>query len=321
MALQGSGAISFSQIAAEFDDTTPHSMSEFYRNGSLVPNADQNQDIATSGAIRFGAFYGATNRIQIALTISSSTSSGYNILTEAQNAGGYEAGITDVTVTVNSGVYVGSPSDGTSYAMTASGFTSGDSVTLVNNGYILGKGGTGGAGSTGLVSTAPSGNAGGRAINASYAMTITNNGTIAGGGGGGGGAGGLRSHSGNVWAVGASGGGGGAGYPVGTGGAKTVSFCSVSPTATNGSNGTTTSGGAGGRGTTTTCDQSGPSFTGTGGTGGNLGQAGTAGADSIDVYYDWVSIDGGDGGAAGYYAVGNSNITWAVAGTRLGQVS
>ena len=321
MALQGSGAISFSDLAAEFGDSQPYSLSEYYRNGSLVPDATQNSNIATSGAISINDFYGATNRMQIALTISSSTSSGYDVLTAAQATGDYEAGISDVTVTINSGVYVGSPSDGASYALLVSGFSAGDAVNVVNNGYILGRGGAGGAGSTGVVSKAPSGNNGGRAVYANFATTITNNGTIAGGGGGGGGAGGLRSHSGNVWAVGASGGGGGAGYPNGTGGAKTVSFCSVSPTATNGSNGTTTTGGAGGRGTTTTCDQSGPSYTYEGGTGGDLGQNGTNGATSNAVYYDWVAITGGDGGTAGYYAVGNSYITWATVGTRLGNVS
>lgn len=38
MTLQTSGAISLSDIATEFGDTAPHSMSEFYRNGSLVPD-------------------------------------------------------------------------------------------------------------------------------------------------------------------------------------------------------------------------------------------------------------------------------------------
>jgi len=38
MTLQSSGQISLSQIASEFGDTTPNSMSEFYRNGSLVPS-------------------------------------------------------------------------------------------------------------------------------------------------------------------------------------------------------------------------------------------------------------------------------------------
>lgn len=37
MTLQSSGAISLANLASEFGDTVPHSMSEFYKGGSLVP--------------------------------------------------------------------------------------------------------------------------------------------------------------------------------------------------------------------------------------------------------------------------------------------
>ena len=37
MALQASGAISISELATEFGDTIPNSLSEFYNGGSLVP--------------------------------------------------------------------------------------------------------------------------------------------------------------------------------------------------------------------------------------------------------------------------------------------
>lgn len=38
MPLQGSGNIALSQIASEFSDSSPHQLTEFYRNGSLVPS-------------------------------------------------------------------------------------------------------------------------------------------------------------------------------------------------------------------------------------------------------------------------------------------
>lgn len=38
MTLQASGAISLSDLGTEFSDTQPHSLSEFYSGGSLVPN-------------------------------------------------------------------------------------------------------------------------------------------------------------------------------------------------------------------------------------------------------------------------------------------
>ena len=38
MALQSSGAISFANLASEFGDSTPHSFSEYYRDGGNVPS-------------------------------------------------------------------------------------------------------------------------------------------------------------------------------------------------------------------------------------------------------------------------------------------
>ena len=52
MALQTSGSISLSQIANEFNDTAPHSLSEQYGAATGIPS---------SGAISFSDFYGATS--------------------------------------------------------------------------------------------------------------------------------------------------------------------------------------------------------------------------------------------------------------------
>jgi hypothetical protein len=49
MALQTSGAISLSQIAAEFGGSAPHSLSEYYISNAGLP---------TSGTISFNQFYG-----------------------------------------------------------------------------------------------------------------------------------------------------------------------------------------------------------------------------------------------------------------------
>lgn len=61
MALQTSGAISLNDIAGEFGGSTPHSLSEYYRGGSNVPNSTANNSIPTSGAIEIGNFYGGAN--------------------------------------------------------------------------------------------------------------------------------------------------------------------------------------------------------------------------------------------------------------------
>ena len=63
MALPSSGAISLSAIASEFGDSTPNSINEFYRGGSLVPNATVNNSVPTSGAISFNDFYGASDQL------------------------------------------------------------------------------------------------------------------------------------------------------------------------------------------------------------------------------------------------------------------
>jgi len=48
MALQASGAISLSDLGTEFGDTQPHSLSEFYSGGSLVPSTTQEVVTASS---------------------------------------------------------------------------------------------------------------------------------------------------------------------------------------------------------------------------------------------------------------------------------
>lgn len=60
MTLQASGAISLQDIAAEFGGSAPHSLTEYYRGGSLVPNTAANSGIPTSGAISLEDFYGAS---------------------------------------------------------------------------------------------------------------------------------------------------------------------------------------------------------------------------------------------------------------------
>ena len=159
MALQGSGTITLKNVADEFENTAPYSMSEFYRGGAEVPDATENTNVPTSGAISLGDFYGATKRIRVDYTVSSNTDAGIGLKSIA-DANGYSAGITDVYLTINSGVYVDSPSDGESYAITADGFATGDIVNIENNGYILGAGGDGGDGGVCCATQAPAGNAG-----------------------------------------------------------------------------------------------------------------------------------------------------------------
>ena len=144
MAIPGPGvAISMNTIATEFGGTVPHSLNEYYRGGGLVPNTPGNAAIPTSGQIAMGNFYGSANRNQVALTISANT---YNYDVYANRSPSYIAGSTDVVVTVNPGVLVGSTSTGAYAMLVPSAFNPADTVTIVNNGVIQGMGGGGGNG-------------------------------------------------------------------------------------------------------------------------------------------------------------------------------
>ena len=85
-------------------------------------------------------------RVTINLTISSNTNN-YNIVS-TERGGTYDAGNTDVTLTINSGVVVSSnaASQFTPALNTGSNWTTGDTITIINNGTIKGKGGAGGVG-------------------------------------------------------------------------------------------------------------------------------------------------------------------------------
>lgn len=296
MAIPGPGvAISMNTIAGEFGGTVPHSLSEYYRGGGLVPNVPQNAAIPTSGAIPMGSFYGATNRVSVPITIAANTYN-YDVYTAATPNPAYVAGISDVIVTVNPGVTVGSTSTGAYAMLVPSAFNPADQVTIVNNGVIQGMGGNGGPGGPGNGGGGAPGGAGGNAIYVNRPTTITNNSVIAGGGGGGSGGAGAGGPAKSL-RRGGGGGGGGAGFNGGDGGTGGTTF-GGGPAAAPGGSGTSTTGGSGG---------SSPQTNQAGGPGGGRGAAGSNSA--------------GSGGAAGNYIVGNPFVTWPATGTRQGGVA
>lgn len=226
--------------------------------------------------LNFSDFRGTQSSVIVNIAAFSVDTQNYTLNPAAVT--GYVAGFTTVTVTINSGVYIGSSSTST-YALTITGFVSGDTVNLINNGFIIGAGGNGGASHSDAAGDA--GSPGGNALLLQCPVNITNNGTIAGGGGGGGAADGGKTYGSCLGGGGAytgQGGGGGAGYNGGGAG-------SGSP---NGSAGTKTAGGGGA------------------GAGGGPGVAGA------------TSGNGRAGGAAGKYIDGLSYANWIVTGTRLG---
>jgi hypothetical protein len=144
--------------------------------------------------------YGKSQRRSLSVIAASSQT---NLSINVSTLSGYVAGKSDITITVGAGVILSS-SDTSIAAMSIIGASTGDVITLINKGTIVGRGGQGGAGGAATAGRGANGGDGGPAIYTTYNLSITNNGTIGGGGGGGGGGSGGTKRGGA--------GGGGAGY-------------------------------------------------------------------------------------------------------------
>ena len=183
MALQASGAISLSDLATEFGDSTPNSMSEFYAGGSLV--GTNNASVPASGTISLTDFYSAT--VALVLDITSSASE-QNILTLA-TAAGYNASTdsTPIIVNIASGVTV---SGSSTYALRTGALNADSDLTINISGSVDGY-----TGATGGINT--SGSPGGDALywetttggSGTYIVNVLSGANLRGGGGGGGGGG------------------------------------------------------------------------------------------------------------------------------------
>jgi hypothetical protein len=190
-------------------------------------------------------------------------------------------------VLINNGI-IGSAGTG-SPGLDATGMNGNSTLYVINNGYIVGMGGTGGPGGGGGGSN---GGNGGDAISMHCSLLLDNFGVIGGGGGGGAGGPTWPGHFG----VSGAGGGGGAGQNVGIGGGGTE-------LQNNGGNGTLTSGGGGGGGHCAAAN------------GGNLGLGG-GNSGSCDAQ---PGATGGGAGAA--IRLNGFSITYRTAGAIYGTVS
>jgi hypothetical protein len=231
-----------------------------------------------------------SNRVAIPLSITTNTPN-YDVY--ANRGPTYAPGTSDITVTIGPAAIVFSSSTGTAAFSVPSAFNPGDTVTVVNNGVILGRGGGGGSGGPGFTGGGTPGGIGsgaGGAFLTQRAVTVDNVNRIAGGGGGGGGGGGASNTNPDD----------GKWYPApgGPGGPGIGATSLTAPTpGTPGSTGAL--GAIGGNG-------------GAGGTYGSSGSSGTAGL---------PGAPGGSGGAGGYAISGNPFITYINTGTRDGGIS
>jgi hypothetical protein len=158
-------------------------------------------------------FYGKSNIVNISYTFTSNTASAS---LNVSGISGYVSGKSNITVTINGGVYLYGPGGNFNGTVTTPGFalsggTSGDTITLNNNGYIAGGGGRGGD-ATGGYNAGP-----GLSVTTGVAVSIANAGYIGGGGGGAGG--GFNNHAGGGGGAGGGQGGGATAGGQGGGGA------------------------------------------------------------------------------------------------------
>lgn len=328
--------ISLLDIQNEFGGANPISLSEYYRGGGYVPAsiADVGYGLPSAlGAISMSALRGATAIVILNIQINLSSDVNNYVLNTAK-VPGYSPGGTRLTFVIDSNVVVGSNSTG-SWAFTVdNSWNANDTITIINNGRIVGRGGNGGRGSDLYPTQNPTaGEAGGPALLAQRSVTIQNNNLI---GGGGGGAGGGKSFNSCIdvkgtqscTAVTGAGGGGGQGRDGGTGGANPY----LSPQGVvYGSNGTVDQPGIGSNEVYNALYGSPPTPIPTadslyakvagyptflGGIGGYLGQPGLEGGD-----YAFAGQYGQPGGAGGQAVGGNGYITWTNTGTRLGGIA
>ena len=266
-----------------------------------------------SGAITMPTnFYGKANRVALSYTYSANTA---NASLNVTSIGGYSSGKSDITITVNSGIYLYSTSISNA-GLTLTGGNSGDTITLVNNGYIMGQGGHGGDG------THPGGQAGGTALSLGFATTVNNtNGSAYIGGGGGGGCdyqvgGGGGAGGGNGGYTTTDGQGGAPGSAGTDGSAIFVSCCGCTWYNGDGGGGGRIFPGTGGAGGTVGGGAGGKGG-GAGGGGGAthyVGNVGTAGGSGSSAGTDQGASNGGAGGG-GWGAQGGKNRSGTINGT------
>lgn len=307
MTLPASGSLSISQIHAEFGHG--QKLSDYVGKKWYKANGTEG---TFSNPVKISDFYG-TSKVELlrkgSTTLSSNSTNSF-YLHEYLTALGWN-GTSKVDWTFNVNAHQGA---GRAAAIADSDpagnakiFPAGSifKIVIASGKIVSGSGGDGGRGGGGLYGGngypgLPGGNA---IVIRNIPTTITNNGTIQGGGGGGGG--GAGNKDGNVTGRTYGGcGGGGAGYPGGE------SWDTLAPA---GSNGTISAGGAGGTGQTSSGR--------TAGNGGKGGAPGAAGGTGGGYSGTGGSSSGSGGGSAGAAVVGNSRITWAKTGTRLGPIT
>lgn len=338
MALPTSGPISLGDVNEELGKDSTDTIS---LNDSDVRSLAG----ISSGEISLEDLRGKSSVFE--LTIDSNTTN-LNLRSAALNSGWN--GDSEAIIEIGSGVIISGNTTGNSTPALLIDGSWPNGITLINRGFILGRGGVGGSGCNadcpGRLNASTSGGSnggmGGRALRVLVPCSVNNLGTIAGGGGGGGGGGSVARGStsgsflrGTTYATASSGAGGGGGRSssinsvAGSRGNASASSAdnTDSTQGQNGSPGTNNSSGSGGN----RADEAGftQNFTrgGSGGNGGNWGASGSNGGNSSNGGTVGLGEGGSRstrnptlGGPGGRAIDGNNNINWISTGTRLGSI-
>jgi hypothetical protein len=310
MALQGSGSISFSQIANEFGLPSGRNLGAYRISQSVgtLSNLPLDSGIPQSGSISFSNFYGKRLNMVTDLFSIPQNSSRRVARNRYNNnfvivIGGFRSrpsSSSGTKVYINVNKTIGSAKGNRNNVALRTGSWNSDTQLIMvvgPNGSLMGAGGDGGTGNGG------SGTPGTSGLGIQYTTTIINQGLIFGGrgGGGGGGAGVFKRcgrnqrgcKGGQIFFLTGGGGAGGRGFPAGGGGGG----------GNAGSSGTIDSNGSGGAGQFGQGTQAG--FSGTSGAGGAIeqsGQSGNAGG-------------GGSGGQRGYAIVISPGAGYSYSGS------
>jgi hypothetical protein len=172
MTIKSSGSLALTEIQSEFGGANPVGMSEYVRGGTYVPANYPNRGITSSNLnITVSSYYSTQLRWAFNLTISANTVQ-FNLRDYmTANYSAYINGAIDFTITINANVYVYSNSTSIPAFDTGTSWPTGSTITIINNGYIVGCAGSGRPAGSYNQPTGGTGT-GGNALNLGWAVSL-----------------------------------------------------------------------------------------------------------------------------------------------------